>query len=985
MSEISYDLQAMTEMAVRNPAGLQRVAVDYVQAKLGGNTIPDPLAPLIQLLEVGSTQTAMGMQESLAIDRRRYALLSTTPEDLYCVMSDTDYLERFSGPAVMPLQMLLRYDDVLSAMVTDPTSGIKRLVIPRYTTLSAKTDYQFTLLYPIEIRMLTSGELQVVYNTEATSPLQPLTNNTIDFVVRRYPDRLQYLILSLDINQLARSTQSFSINDGASLSTIIPFDDLYYYARVWSVNADGTQVEMATTHAEVQHDTRVLTAYLQVDTVGDTLKVTIPPIYQSNGLLGQQVRVDVYTCKGNLNVPMSGVLPDQYTWEYGVDSDTPALQGYSGGLSLIPMQVWSDGFIWGGHAQLDFETQRDRVIYRRSTVDTPIMPTQVGAQASINGYTVTLGRDDVSGRIFYASRQAPNNPSSVFTTPIPAGVATVQTTLAQLAALPGTFDNGPRVTMTPKTLFNVSNGVAGILDSSQYPNVLAANQDDLVTLLNDGNYAYTPYHYVVDTTNDNLALRAYYLDNQQMMSREFLEENMSTQLSIQSQGIALERTDKGWRLTVTCTPSANYTNIDPSNVNCQLAFIPVGETGLAYQNGTLLKVEKDVYYWQWLLEGNLDFDASNNTYLDNWSIYDTQLRTLAARLTQDFYLVHSVSNYSVTGMVAAEFDNKIGKFLLTGNPVGVQLERLTLRLGTAMTDLWQGARTVTGAQSFATYDEDVMAYYPDDVYEVFNDTGLDFKVVDGEVVRNLLHAKGDPILGDDGKQLIRYPKGSVKYVNGLPIVTTNRTTTCVLDIYLLAGIYYFATAAKDLADAAYLPARMADLYLPDVAAIIPNGFENTHIFFYPQSNLSSINLITDDNQSLMLESGLSVKGTVWLTDTAYNSDAYRASVQQIISNVLTQMLQSETVSMKDVITSINNTVDTGVKGFELHLYAGDKELNTFSAGDDTIRTTLRRLIKVNDDGKLGVVQDITLLWDRHVPRSEALYATTTNGVTYTGS
>lgn len=984
MADINYDLQGQLEMAVRNPASLQRVAIDYLQARLGGSTVPDPLSPLVQQLEIGSAQSALSMQESLSLDRRRYALLANNTDDLYCSMSDSDYLERFSGPAEMPLNILMPYDEVLNAMVADNATGVRRLIIPRYSQFTAKGSYAFTLLYPIEIRQLTSGELQVVYNTDQSSPIQELTDNTITWSLERYPDRKQYIRMSINLNQLTRTTETFSVNGGATLSQMYLFDDLYYYARVWTIDAAGNQVELRTTHAEIQHDVRVPTAYLRVDTDAKSLQVSIPPIYFSNGLLKDLVRVDIYSTKGELEVPMAGATSDQYGWDFGQDSDTPSLMRYSGGWSTVPMQVWSDGFIWGGHAELSFEALRDRVIYRRSAVDVPIMPSQIGAQVSLNGYAVTLARDDLAGRIFYASRVSPANPDSRFPTPIPSGIGTIQTTLAQLVGLPGVLDNGDRATLTPKTLFQVKNGIASLLDGSQYPNVLATNQDDLLLMLNSGVYAYTPFNYVVDTSNSNLALRAYYLDNQKLMGRQFLEENESTQLSIQTQGVALERTDKGWQLTVTCKPSGNYKSLSQDDVHLQLAFVPAGETAMAYQNGTLLQVKEGLWYWRWTLEGNLDFDSSDNTYFDNWFIFDTTARTLGAALTQKFNLIHSVSNYTAPGMTAASFDSRIGKFLLPQGVVGVQMEELTLRFGTSMTDFWRGARTVTGAQSFATYTDDVYAYYPDDVYKTYS-TGLDFEVVNGEVVRELLHAKGDPILDANGQQLIKYPKGSVKYVNGLPVVTTNRTSTCVLDVFLMSGMYYYATAQRDKDDAAYLPARLADLYLPTVGTILPRKFENTDIYFYPQRSMSSINLITDDNQSLMLESGLTIKGTVWLTESAHDSDSYQAAVRRIITNVITDKLQAETVSMYEILSAIKATVDTGVKGVKLQMFAGDKELDTFSSGDATQRTTIRRLLTVQDDGTLGVVLDMTLLWDTLTPPSEALYTTSIDGRTFTSN
>lgn len=980
-----YDLQAMTERTMRNPQSLQRVAVDYLQAKLGGDTVPDPLSPLIQLMEIGSTQTALAINEALALDRRRYGVFANRAEDLYCVMSDTDYLERFSGPAQMPMYIMIPYNDVLVNLVTDPTTGVGRFIIPRYTEYRVKSDYSFTLLYPLEIRRLTSGELQVVYNTELESPIQPLTDNTLDWELRRYPDRQQYLIISTEMLQLKRITSSFTLNAGATMSTTMLFEDLYYYARVYSVGTDGTMTEMTTTHAEYQHDTRVPTAYLQVDSEAKSLTISVPPIYLSNGMVTNDIRVDIYSTKGALNVPMASVDASQYGWDYGVDNDTPELQRYSGMLGDIRMQVWSDGFIWGGHAELDFETLRRRTIYRSNTVETPIMPDQVGEKFSINGYGVTLARDDLTNRIFYGTRQAPVNPAGKYATPIPSGMATVQTTLAAAATLPGSFDNGDRVTLTPKTLFRMTDGVTSILDGSQYPTAIARNQDELISLINDGDYAYTPYHYVLDGSGTNFALRAYYLENQTMLSRQFLAENESTQLSIQTTGVDLSRSATGWVLTIACKPSSNYDNVAQSDVMAQLAFVPYGETALAYMNGTFMGIDKGTWYWQWKLEGNYDFDARDNIYLNNWSIFDTQLRTLGAALTQEFKIIHTVANYNILGLKTADFDNEIGHFLLDRSAVGVQMESVKLRLGTPMTQLWRGARSVAGAQTFETYDEDVYAYYEADEYEIDQETGLDFKIVNGQIVRTLKHAKGDPVLNLDGSHRIAHGAGTVKVIDGAATVASARSALCIIDVFLMSGLYYYSTNAADSTDAQYLAARVADQYLPDMQRILPRPMESTKLFFYPQRCIGPVNIITDNNSSLMLESGLSIQADVSLTDTAYNSERYRDTVRGIIRNVLTDKLQAETVSMMDILAAVKNTVDSGVKGVRLRVYAGDKELDTFSAGDETNRTTIRRLLKELDDGNLGVVEDITYNWERHVPRSEALYSTVESGRTFTSN
>lgn len=975
------DLTALMEQAVRNPAGLQSTGIDYVQARLDGDTVPDPLSPLVQLMEVGSAQAALAIQQSLALDRRRYSLLAQSFEDLYAVMTDRDFLNRFSKPASVPLSVWVERDTVLSLMAP-VGNGSKKLTIPRYTTFTISNKYVFTLLYPIEIRRLQHGAIQIGYNSDKLSPLQTLADNVIPWWNARDGEGVDRIRLDITALQLKRDYQVFQPMGGAGNAFVMTFEDSYFAVRVFR-KVNNAWVEMKTTHSEQIHNPQVPTAYLEVDE--GAVRISIPPIYFTNGLIPGDVRVDVYSTLGTLEVPLSQLDSTQYSWDFGQDLDDPSQEAFWKGLPNLSMAVFSDGTISGGQPGLTFEQTRDLVISRGSSIDIPITPPQVRANLELKGFNVMLARDDLTGRLYYATRGVPNNPASEFTTSISSGVVPISVSMEKLARMPGVYDNGERVTLSPNTLMRIDNGRLQVVPADQYPNATGATTETMIAAINNNEFVYTPFHYVLDASNSNFALRAYYLENPKLSLREFLLENQSTLLSVSTQEFAIVRQDYGYQILVNCRPSTGYDNIPQEEVHLHLGYYPRNETELAYVTGTVLGIIDGVWTWEFQLRTNYDADENDDLVLTNFLQYDTTPRNLTVGMDTRFFLVHSVTDYRVLNMEESEVDAYVPHFLLTGESetIGVQLEAVTFRLGTALTDFWRGCRPVAGSEQYQLYTQDVLKYYAADVYEIDPVTRRPkYKIVNGEMVYTKLHSKGDPVLDANGVQEIAFYAGQVKTDdNGVPIVVSERPTLRLMDLFVMDGAYYFTNQKEAQSDAQYLPARIADTYLATIEAIDARGLESTFYFYYPKTTIGKINALTDSSRSLMMDSRVSGSCVLKLSELGFNNEEYQKSVRKVITDIINQHLQKETLSMMDVMAEIKNKTDSDLIGCELELFAGGVQLDTISAGDESVRFSLNRLLYLRDDGKMGVKEDLTFTPKRHVTKTDSLYSTSINKLT----
>jgi hypothetical protein len=156
------DMASQMESFIYNPASIQRVALQtFSDVSNGALVIFDPSNPLVALLESGAAMVAAYASKDQVNLRQTYAKLSQTQTDLYGHMSDTDYLDLFATPAAATFIMMFNQTDLLAAMVADDELGYSYIEIPANSYFTV-ADTVFSLQYPIEIRLLQHGGLQVV-------------------------------------------------------------------------------------------------------------------------------------------------------------------------------------------------------------------------------------------------------------------------------------------------------------------------------------------------------------------------------------------------------------------------------------------------------------------------------------------------------------------------------------------------------------------------------------------------------------------------------------------------------------------------------------------------------------------------------------------------------------------------------------------------------------------------------------------------------
>ena len=166
-----------------NPGAMQRYILSGVDLATNGQIqIVDPSNPFVYLTEVVSAVGSAVMVSNETNVRKQYEQLAQTEAELYLHMSDVDYIDRFATPARSEFLFLIGKEELYAKAVATGVGGVRKLTIPRNTEVTI-SDYKFTMQYPVDLRIMSHGGLQVVYDTSKLSPLQALESNIVDWTV----------------------------------------------------------------------------------------------------------------------------------------------------------------------------------------------------------------------------------------------------------------------------------------------------------------------------------------------------------------------------------------------------------------------------------------------------------------------------------------------------------------------------------------------------------------------------------------------------------------------------------------------------------------------------------------------------------------------------------------------------------------------------------------------------------------------------------
>lgn len=956
-------LKAITE-AGSNPAAILQTTLTAVEEAYNGSlSFVDATNPIVTEFEAAAVTHAASIQQHTAALRRVYPTLAQTPEDLYHHMSYRDYLNRFASPSTDPFYLFVPLNQFFSRMVPVEDTNYSKVTLPRGMTITVNKYVTFTLQYPIDIRYYQTQSLEVAYDASVESPLQQLTTNVIiPEIISEPGGQERWIRFEIPVPQIKVKKVTDNIQAGRYFVARYQFDDQFVMARAYFRNSGtGQWVEMLTTHSPTVYSPTSPTMQLKV--INNELAVSLPLVYQSTGQVSGEVRVDIYTSKGSEVIKLEDYALDAFVLNFDTLDPERDTTKYSVAANQLSIQCRSTSIVSGGKDALTFEQLLARVINNSlGPQTTPITNINIRSAAENSGFDLVPNVDTVTNRIFYAIRRLPAPTNSKLVTSANIGISTYITDDPSTINHPWVKVHGKRATFLSSNLYRSNSGVLELLSKPEVEALKLMDATNKLTAVNSTQYLYSPFYYVVDTSSLELKVRTYHLDQPEALGLNFVSQNTSLQLIVNTDAYTLYKVDSGYKLQIRTKSGSHYKKLADNEVACQLAVKLQGSVRQAYWLGQLVgKTDDGERIFEFDLQTDYDINANDSLALINGKIDASSETPVDVDLISTMRILHTTS--SLTPLyVQSEMDEMLGRFQLPPGSAAVTLENIQLKFGVSLDGIWNRARTVPDTDIYERYAIDVPMVYEEDVFDE-----PPFVIQNGKVVYKYLFRKGDPVLDTNGAPRYLHRKGDIVMRGGEPVISSTRIGAREFDMLMVDGRQYFVTDPSYLEYNAEFTNVIVGWVTEEIARLRDQALENTEIYFYPKNQLTSATLLVADYTEERVESGQSLVVDVYVIDDVIRDSERAQRLKTAAVQYLDKWISSTRISVSEGVAGLSDIFGDTAYSIKLSGLGGRKDYQLVTIAHEEDRLSLKRVLDIQQDGTFIMREDVTINFLKGTP------------------
>lgn len=950
-----------------NPSLIQQYILNYLQGITNGQVdIVDPTNPFVFLLEASVVNSAAAMQETIIALQKQYISLAKSSKDLYMHMSNSEYIDVFSTPAAGIFNFLINKEEVIKNAVPVPGQAYSKVTIAANSFVTV-SNYTFTLLYPIDILYYNNGSFLVQLDTSRPNSIQPISSFIIPHTTITDPSGTQWLQFNFTINQFVINSEQYTLTENEYFKEIIPFNNLFYYCRVFYLDTNTLDwVEMYTTYTDQVFSPNTPTALIRI--LNGIVEVEIPSIYYTNGLIESNIRIDVYTTLGNMDVNMAGYNVTEYTSQFtAVNQYRINNNPYVSAMSAVSFLWYSTDVISGGSNAIPFtQLQAIKVNNALNGRLLPITNAQAQQFLSYQGFTLVPNIDVVTNRQFKAIAPPPASSNESL---VPTLNTTVLSTLINLSNIAN--DNrvitySGVIIITPETVFINNNGQVTFITTSQRKQLNSLSNNNLVDNFNTVEYLYTPFYYMINNSTNQLITRAYWMNSPSMQNLNFISNNLTSGHKVSTESFTITKQPStifsGYLVSITCSADAAFLKLNPNQVFCQLAYIPVGQTTYSYMtvNAEPTLSSSGGFVFNFYISTNFYFDINNTIDLDSFQLAKFPSIMSRAALTQTFNILYGLDSTPI-GFIPDNsdiniFDNKY----VSPNACVVTNETIDITFGVYLENLWIKSTIIEGQPTYLTYTEDIPLLYTEDVYQVDPITGLNFTVQNGQLVYNQINKAGSQVYNANGEPVYQYYAGDIVLDNNYnPFIVSNGVNNYVIDMVFYDGAYRIATDPNVTNYVQLATNTIAEWASTTMSELDNNFFEQTVIKYSPPITVGSISCNVDGVSNVTLDASLSPTVNVYLPSVDYLNINYQNQIKLTITKAIRTYLQNTILSKSGLISileaSLPNALAVTITGF----FDG---YGVVTIIDPTYKFNLERINYLESNNVIGVKENISILF-----------------------
>lgn len=889
-------------------------------------------------------------------------------------MSDEERYGLFAYPSntVLQLAMDVNTFNTLSIDRTEQVGAVsvtyKELLVPKDTVVPVM-GYDFSIMNGIRIQYNERNGWRVMYDGDTNNPLAPISSNLLDRDFKQVDDR-KYLLVNIPVLQLGcMANENITANEASGCRGTYTYNDYLFGVRAFLINDKGMN-EIRVSYDQDVFDPLTVTMALDIDTVNNRISYEIPDVYISNGLGKGVVRLYTYTTKGELSKDLTSVEPGKIVPNY---QDYTYGQGNLGVYS-IPFRN-AGGVAWrvlemvrGGTNPTPFNEIKRRVIFGRQQRTLPITENNLKGLVENYGYSPVKAIDFVTKRTYALTKELPVQGNKGFYSPMACYVGSYLASVDDLVKTGVVLDNGSRVTIPHNVLFDISNPTSRLvnqLTKNQYMNL---SGEQLVDLLNRITLVYTPFYYVIDTSDKQAVLRTYHLDSPKIDRQTFVQSNPSLGLGVGVGQIAIEHRDGGYTITLVTQSDGAYQQLDNSQLGVQLSIQPQDTNSLASIPGRLVGMLDKERVWEFQLDSRFDVDVNDVLYFTNFWQFGSVQRSTGSTLSSEITFIFTTAGDK--DVTRSDIDQKIDDSIFAIPMVGITETHYHVLFGRLLGNLYSRIRPLVGEAQYKRYDADVPARWLTTTH-VRENGQLVFDEAGQPIVE---HLAGDIIYEPDGSPRLLYRRDvDIVYENGEPVMLEPRFLKYHWDFIAFDGNYMFS---KDAYDKEF--AQDTKNFFTDVVSVQMDGFtsqalDRTNLYYQPRSKLGYQRVVINSNYESILRQDLSFTVTYYLTESGYRNPNLRAALESSTPRQLNMALFGKTtIGITGFVELLMKDAGDQVVTVKISALSGDDTVDVISNVDDLTGFSVRKRLELSSDGLVSVQEDIDIIFLPHDVRMASI-------------
>ena len=911
-----------------------------------GYEVVTPTTPFTALLySIATTQNSF--RDSLfRHESRIFPSISSTHKDIYHMVTNDNDINLFSSPAIGEVTLSLDADNILSNAVYNKDTSTFYFSISENTSIDVDG---VTLTIPNKIECSLYVINNILMESAEFSSINPIFFKNIGKLktyITYNEDSKPVMNIVTPVLQVKHERYEANVLLSNNFETTLPITDDYYYARVDSINADGSLKRLKTVYVDDRYDPDIASVYIDINS--DNIRLKIPKVYISNGYISNKILITVYTTKGKVLLHLSEYTKNDFSLSLAKSTDKNVIASKN-----MTIHVSSDTILKGGSNKSDFRTIKNKIIDSTSgIIETPTTEKQLKEVAKLSSFTIYKDTDNILDRVYKVttdkgliakSSDGVNYPNILTITP---SIVIDDTSDLQDTVIA----NKKYLVIKPNTLFNVD-----LVSKAKYDLLKALNPLEMISELNDNQYTYNPYHIIADNNTKDVSSRVYDTTNPTLGN---IRIKTSNQLSLEKcniTGYKVFKTDTGYGMLFRLGGNNQYIKVK-DNVRVQLKIPTVDNTGVYFTSSLDFDATKRIFpdaveamHYIHITTSDYINEFDNYEILNGYAPFGRNVNTdvvvdiIIYSLDTSTAQTNNVLNYIPSSKIIPSNAQVIG---LTEETISfipmIRLKHLSSQLDSSYV-----------GRKFEVYAEDIPARYSEDIYEVtpigcgYNLTDTDGNGKPDVIDRTKIHSSGDVILDHNGKPMIKYKKGEIIYHDGVPVEVGSLGIKRIMEIVTLDYKYKYLNTPLYEYNIGKTLKEFTTSIIKDIPKLNEKLLNNTTLKLITRRNLNKC-VTTNDEE---LESTVSPEVIVYTSKDIKVTDSID-NLTNIVGNILVRYISKLYINMEDIekaiVKEMNNIYGVQIKNIT------PTNNRVFYLKQDSNRLTVKKVIDDNFNIKYGL-------------------------------